>query len=127
MAASKATAPKAPAFDASALTVQDAELPKQTRSGNAGPNPFLPVLTASKDHGNAGKSVNVPAGNVGQVQYLIRRAAADLGVGSRIVLRNSKGDTLDKAALKSMPKTAQVTVLFASKARKQSRKGAATA
>lgn len=120
------TRTNAPEFDFSALTVADAELPKSQRSTSTGPNPFDAPMRQSMENGNAGKAVSVPAAQVGKVQYLIRRAASDLNTGSRIVLRNSKGDTLDKAALKALPKNASVTVLFASKTRKQSRKNKTT-
>ena len=78
-------------------------------------NPFVAWLAESYDKGT-GKSVTVPAANVGEVQYLIRRAADEIGCGSRVVVQNSKGETLDRDAQKSAK--GNLTVLFQGKDRK---------
>jgi hypothetical protein len=104
-----------PALDLSTLAPQDAEVPSQQRERKHKDNPFVQWLADSYAN-QTGKSVTVPAANAGEVEYLIRRAADELGIGARVVVQNSKGETLDKDARKSAK--GNLTVLFAGKDRK---------
>jgi len=110
----------APAFDVSALSIQEAELPANTRERKVKDNPFVPALTESYEQ-ETGRQVTVPAQNTQQVLYLIRQAANDLGIGARIVVQNNKGETVEqrKDALKAL--RGNVTVKFAGKDRTQRR------
>lgn len=110
----KNTTRKAPALDLSTLAPTAAELPKQERQHRD--NPFVAWLTESFENDNAGRKVTVPAANVSEVEYLIRKAAQDLNIGSRVVVQKN-GKTLDKDARKSA--TGSVDVLFSAKNRKQ--------
>lgn len=119
-AAAKSTA-AAPAFDLSSLSVADATMPKGSRSSVTTNSPFPAFMQDSKDRG-VGKSVTVPASQVKRVVYLIRAAANDMQIGSRIVTQDTNGATLDKDALAALIKSnpnASVVVLFAAKNRKQ--------
>jgi len=98
------------------LTAQTAELPKRTggRGRKVKDNPFTPWVSDSYAS-QSGRSVTVPGMNAKDATYLVRSAAQDLGLGVRIVATDSKGKTLDAAALKSLEEkksTAQVKVLF---------------
>jgi hypothetical protein len=104
--AAKAAAPaKATStFDYSNLTVADAALPTITRQGKHRDNPFVAWLQESKDN-NTGKTVTLPEAEVKGATYLIRRAATQLGVGSRVVEQDG-------------PRAGTVTLLFAATKRK---------
>lgn len=104
-----------PALDLTSLVPTDAEVPATQRERKHRDNPFVAWLADSYEH-STGKSVTVPAANVGEVEYLIRRAADEIGCGARVVVQNSKGETLDKDAKKSAK--GNLTVLFMGKDRK---------
>lgn len=106
------------ALDLTALVPTDATLPSTAREGKYKDNPFEAWLADSYEN-KTGKSVTVPAANVKEVQYLIRRAADTLKIGSRVVVQNGKGETLDREAIKTAK--GNLTVLFAGKDRKQSK------
>jgi hypothetical protein len=107
-----------PALDLAALVPTDAEVPTMQRERKHRDNPFVAWLSESYST-ETGKSVTVPAANVGELEYLIRRASDDLGIGARVVVQNSKGETLDKDARKNAK--GNLTVLFAGKDRKTRR------
>lgn len=87
------------------LTIEETSLPARTSGRNRkyADNPFRDHVNQSY-HTGTGRSVTVPKKQVGEVVYLIRQAAADLGLGVRIVHMGAKGDTvlskedLDKAS-----------------------------
>lgn len=95
--------PAAPALDLSALAPVDAEVPTTTRERKHKDNPFLAWLAESFEK-KIGKAVTVPKANVGEVEYLIRAASNELGIGARVV--------------KSEPKAGKVTITFAGQTRK---------
>lgn len=97
-----------PALDLSALVPVEAEVPKMQRERKHRDNPFTAWLAESFEQGT-GKSVTVPNANVGEVEYLIRRAADDLNIGARVVKTEDS------------PKKGQTTVVFAGKERKTRR------
>lgn len=112
-------------FDFSAVSVAEAEMPK---SGAGRPrktenNPFTEVLAQSyeafKAGGNAGRQIKVPGANVGEAVYLIRQAADDLKIGSRVLIRDGKGQTVTAKDAKDKAPRAQHTVLFSAKDRKK--------
>lgn len=109
------------ALDISTLAPVSAELPKVTREQRD--NPFTAWLATSYENDNAGQKVTVPAANVAEVTYLIRKAAGDLGIGSRVVVQQ-KGKTLDRDAVKTAK--GNCDVLFAAKERKQRKATEAT-
>lgn len=114
-----------PALDLSTLAPVNAEVPSQQRERRVKDNPFVAWLADSFEN-KTGKSVTVPAANVGEVEYLIRRAADELKIGARVVVQDSKGNTLDKDAKRNAK--GNLTVLFAGKDRKTRKpKDAATA
>jgi hypothetical protein len=121
----------APAFDFSAVKVEEADLPKNGAGRNRrhAVNPFTEVLAASyeafKANGNAGRQIKVPGKQVSEAVYLIRQAADDLRIGSRVILRNAKNEPVEAKDVKNS--TALVTVLFSGKDRKQKKDAAATA
>ena len=96
---------KAPALDFASLTVEDADRPKVTRNRKTQDNPFLPLLAETYEN-KTGKAVTVPSANAGQVKYLIRAAADELGIGSSL---RADEDT---------PKKGQTRITFAGKDRK---------
>lgn len=110
---------KRPALDLSSLAPQAAELPKVEREKRD--NPFTTWLATSYENDGAGQKVTVPAANASEVEYLIRRAANELGIGSRVVVQQ-KGKTLDKDERKNA--RGNVDVLFAAKDRKQRKQNA---
>lgn len=112
-----------PALDLTALAPVDAEVPAMQRERKHRDNPFVAWLAESYEKGT-GKSVTVPAANVSEVEYLIRRAADDIGCGARVVVQNAKGETLDKDAKKSA--RGNLTVLFMGKDRKTRKSAGAT-
>jgi hypothetical protein len=98
------------------LTATTAELPKRVggRGRKVKDNPFTAWVSDSYAT-QSGRSVTIPGANAKDATYLVRSAAGDLGLGVRIVVTDSKGKTLDAAALKSLEdkkSTAQVKVLF---------------
>lgn len=111
---------QAPALDLSALAISEADVPKQQRERAVKDNPFLPALTESYET-DTGRQVQVPAQNTRQVIYLIRQAANDLGIGARIVVQNSKGETVEQKKDSLNALRGRVTVLFAGKDRKRRR------
>lgn len=122
-------------FDFSALSATDATVPTSTRAAKRD-NPFGAWLKESYDKGT-GKAVTVPAANVAETVYLIRQAANELNIGSRVVLQDSKGNVLttDRVGMDKDGKggkivvvkedgtefRSNVKVLFAGKNRKQRR------
>ncbi len=111
-------------FDFSAVAVHEADLPKNGAGRNRKHevNPFTDVLAESfeafsTDTGNAGRSITLPGKNAGEAVYLIRQAADDLGIGARVIMRNSKGENIDPKHAKDHK--GNVTVLFSGKNRKQ--------
>lgn len=113
------------AFDFGSVSVTEAEMPATAAGRNRKHtvNPFREVLAQSfeafEKNGNAGRQVAVPGAAVSEAVYLIRQAAADLGIGARIILRNGKGETIDNETAKKA--RGNVTVLFSGKNRKQSK------
>ena len=100
-----------PAFDFSALSVEDAELPARQGAGRQRKvqnNPFLAPVQESYDKG-VGKAVTVPNAQCKDAEYLIRQAAADLGIGVRVVF------SLDKEAREKAAKNKNVTISFQGK------------
>src|SRR5882762_3332738 len=100
------------------LTAETTELP--ARAGGAGrgrkvkDNPFTPWVSESFA-AKVGRSVTVPGASVKEAQYLIRSAAADLGLGVRVVVTDTKGNQLkpeDVTKLVENKSTRQVKVLF---------------
>lgn len=116
----KTETPK-PAFDFSTLAPEVAELPKQNR--DAKPNPFVDYLAESyaewsEDNSKGGRKVTVPAAHATEVRNLIRRAADGLNIGSRVVLLDSKGATIDQREPAKFPKSGNVTVMYCGRNRK---------
>jgi hypothetical protein len=113
----------APAFDFSAVAVTEAELPKSAtgRERKHAVNPFTEILAASYEaftsNGNPGRQITIPGKQAHEAVYLIRQAADDLGIGSRVVLRDSKGNTVATKDAKDI--RGNVVVLFGAKNRKQ--------
>jgi len=95
-----------PKLNLESLTAVEAEVPKQTRERKHADNPFTAWLAESYESGK-GRSVTIPNANATEVEYLIRRASNDLGIGARVVKQENK------------PRKGQTTVLFQGKARKQ--------
>lgn len=112
----------------SGLTVADAEVPAITRDRNVKDNPFVEWVSDSFDR-KTGKSVTIEGVNATQVVSLIRSAAAALALGVRIVVQDSKKNSLDRDALKALKESnskAKVTVLFLAKAKRQYNRKAET-
>jgi hypothetical protein len=116
-------------FDFGSVTVSEADMPKTAAGRNRKHefNPFTEPLAASFEAfgkgESAGRQVTLPGAAVGEAVYLIRQAATDLGIGARVILRNTKGETIDNETAKKS--RGNVTVLFSGKNRKQSKKDAA--
>lgn len=97
MATKKQTekAPAEKAFDFTTVSVADAaEMPKSTRKREAKPNPFLAVMTESKDNDWAAKQITIPEDAVKAAKGYIRRAADTLECGARIVERSNDDDSV---------------------------------
>lgn len=94
-------------FDFSALTAETAELPKRDggRTRKIQDNPFVRFVQDSYDT-KSGRAVTVPKSVLKDTERLIRTAAADLGLGVRIVT-SLKGEALEKAGA-----TKQIKVSF---------------
>lgn len=112
----------------STLTVETTELPARAGGGRGRKvkdNPFTPWLSESWAD-KTGRSVTVPGANVREAEYLIRAAAADLGVGVRIVRTDARGNVLTKEdtdKLVESKSTKNVKVMFqAQEKRKYERK-----
>lgn len=117
------------------------ELDGQSRS-NRDPkaNPFYAPLADSRANKNAGRKVTVPANVGAKTLYLIRQAADDQKIGARVVVKDSKGNTVTPVRRVKDKKTGavtqkgttmtdelkklrgNVTVLFAAQDRKKSKK-----
>lgn len=93
-------------LDLSALTVAEADVPKQTRERKHKDNPFEAWLAESYESGT-GRAVAVPTANASEVEYLIRRASNDLGIGARVV------------KVEDSPRKGHTTIKFQGKERKQ--------
>lgn len=111
------------AFDFSALSVVDTELPKSTvgrKPKVAGPNPFIEPLAQSFEAFQAdkpnGKKIVVPAANAVEACNLIRQAAENLKIGARVIVRDSKGQTVPTKEIKN--KRGNLTILFGGQTRK---------
>ncbi len=109
-----------PSLDLSSLVPVAAEVPKVARERKHKDNPFVAWLAASYENDGAGQSVNVPDENVGEIEYLIRLAAQDLGIGSRVVKQPAE-DEKGKAI------KGQTTIIYAGKDRKVRKADADTA
>jgi len=85
-------------FDFSALSVEETELPKREggRTRAIQDNPFVKFVQDSYDS-KLGRAVTVPKAHVKDTIRLVRQAAAELGLGVRIVT-SLKGEALEKAA-----------------------------
>lgn len=94
-------------FDFSALTVETTELPKRDggRTRKIQDNPFVRFVQDSYDT-KTGRAVSVPKSVLKDTLRLVRQAAADLGLGVRIVT-SLKGEALEKAGA-----TKQIKVSF---------------
>ncbi len=90
MARTKGSKNNAGELDLTALAVEVAELPKQTRQVAEKPNPFRDWLRDSKDSGT-GRAVTVHESQVKAAQNAIRRAAAALKIGVRISTSDAGG------------------------------------
>lgn len=117
---SKNATRKAPALDFSSLTAEAAPMPKRNRTAAVENTPFPGWLRDSREDGHA-RRVTVPAANVGQVVSMVRSAANLLGIGSRVVITDSKGNVV-KTAKEAEALPGNVTVTFAGKQRKAPRK-----
>lgn len=121
----------------SALTAEDTEIAKVARQSKSADSPFVQWLTESQAQ-ETGKAVTVPGSQVREVVYLIRAAANHLGIGSRVVVLNRKGEVVssepsDEIGENGKPKVVQpatiagrsprqmFTVQFAAKARRKSK------
>lgn len=98
------------------LSVETAELPARTsgRGRKVKDNPFT-AWVADSYGDKTGRSVPVPVANVKDVQYLIRAAAADLGIGVRIVVVDARGNTVKNEELTKLVEnksTKTVKVMF---------------
>lgn len=95
------------------LSVETTELPQRTsgRGRKVKDNPFTAWVSESYAD-KTGRSVTVPKAHVKDAQYLVRAAAADLGIGVRIVLTDSKGNKLDNAKLEGLSDKTYVKVMF---------------
>lgn len=86
-------------FDFKALQPAEAEFPKQEGAGRKRlmeDNPFIEWVQESYSDGK-GRAVTMPKSQVETACKLIRRAAADVGLGVRIAT-SLKGEALEKAA-----------------------------
>lgn len=82
------------AIDLNALKAEDTELPKGTRGGTRSDNSTAETWVQESYDNKRGKAVTVPAAAVRDVVSAIRRAGADLGIGTRIVLSDKNGERL---------------------------------
>lgn len=101
-------------FDFSALSVETAELPPRAggREKKFRDNPFTTVLRESFDT-KTGRKVEVPKAQLKDLEYLLRSAATELGIGVRIV-KSLTGEALEKAA-----NNKKITVQFQGQKKKQ--------
>lgn len=102
-------------FDFSALSVEDAELPARQGAGRQRKvqnNPFVAPVQESYEKG-VGKAIKVPNSQVKDAEYLIRQAAADLGIGVRVVF------SLDKDAREKAAKNKIVEIKFQGKEKRK--------
>lgn len=104
------------ALDLSTLAPETVDLPAVQRERAHRDNPFVQWLAETYESGT-GRKVTVPAANRSEVEYLIRRAADELGIGARVVVQNSKGETLSNNDSKKAAR-GNVTVMFQGKQRK---------
>lgn len=100
------------------LSAADAELAPITRTGDSNGrqravqnNPFVAWLQDSKEK-EIGKAVTVPARQAKQTEYLIRQAAADLGLGVRVVRIVDGESVKEKKELEKLHPNKKVTVQF---------------
>jgi hypothetical protein len=103
-----ATATETPAFSFAGLSIEDADLPAAKRASKFVDNPLLPAFKSSHaDRKTAsdgswqgkGKAVVVPASEVSTVEGLIRNAAEQLNLGSRVRYATEKTGTLLRPVL----------------------------
>lgn len=110
------------AFSFDGLKAEVTELPAITRDRGTGFNPFKQMLADSYAD-NKGRQVVIPAEAVAEAQRLIRRAADQLKIGSRIVIDNGKKDfkcTPDIVKEWAEKKSkAQITVKFQAQDRRE--------
>lgn len=101
------------AFDFGKLEAQETTLPKRHggRTRKYTENPFL-AWVGDSYQSKTGRSVTVPKSQLSDVQYLIRAAASDLGIGVRIVVTGAKGEQLDREAIKKSADTRNIKVAF---------------
>ena len=103
-----------PDFDFSSLNVTETELPKREggRTRKVQNNPFIAPVQESYNSGT-GRAVEVPNEQCKAVEYLIRQAAEDLGLGVRVVF------SLDKESREKAPKNKKVRVSFQGQEKRQ--------
>lgn len=89
------------------ITAEKTELPKRAggRTRKVQSNPFLSMVQESYNDG-MGRKITIPNEHYKDAEYLIRQAAADLGLGVRIVA------SLTKEEREAAPKNKKVDVQF---------------
>lgn len=101
-------------FDFSAVTAEPAELPARTsgKERKYKENPFRNFVKDSWDT-KTGRAVTLPKVQVKDAEYLIRQAAADLGLGIRIVRVNpSSGTQMTADAFEKAANNKNVKIQF---------------
>lgn len=107
------------------LKAEETALPEVKRAGGGNgrarvvqDNPFIPWLQESKEK-EIGKAVTVKASQAKKTEYLIRQAAADLGLGVRVVhivdgkeitVRKASGE--EKSELETLHPNKTVRIMF---------------
>lgn len=107
------------------LKAEETALPEIKRAGGGNgrtrvvqDNPFVPWLQESKEK-EIGKAVTVKASQAKKTEYLIRQAAADLGLGVRVVhivdgkeitVRKAQGQ--EKSDLEALNANKNVRIMF---------------
>lgn len=107
------------------LKAEETALPEIKRAGGGNgrervvqDNPFVPWLQESKEK-EIGKAVTVKASQAKKTEYLIRQAAADLGLGVRVVhlvdgkeIKVRKSADEEKSELETLHPNKSVRVMF---------------